>query len=254
MELMSQVKELGQELNKVVQGEGSASAIVGLKVILDKLNPIHDSLKTSFDRRAVLYELPDSYRVKDNSAEEKGLLGSCTNSISRFEDTWSSLEAKYSIIQDDIYSETFSFLGELDSVLSTRNMNAYSEWLSQMDAEIRVTDNQLEGQLGIPTLKGNAEKYSEEFRKYEAIKAEKHINSRVIDGLRNRHQSLVKIKSNMVFDQPESVLRLFKHLGQMGNNSRAPISMLTPEVLKWMSDQGQDQYFYVADKRIGNSR
>ncbi|HAW18615.1 MAG TPA: hypothetical protein DCX14_00385, partial [Flavobacteriales bacterium] len=185
---------------------------------------------------------------------EKGLLDSCITFINLFAEKWTSLEAKYSITQDDIYSEVLDSLAELDSALSTRNMKAYREWVVQMDADISVSDNQLEGQLGIPTSKDNAEKYRDEYLKYQDVKAGKHINSRSIGLLLNRYQSLVKFKNNMVFDQPESVQQLFKHLRQIGNNSRAPISMLTPEVLKWMSDHGGDQYFYVADKRIGNSR
>ena len=254
MELTSQIADLEQELSKVVQGEGSATAIVGLNNIHDKLNPIYDNLKNSLDRRVVLHELPARYEMEVSSTEEMELSEKCLLSLGSFKEKWSLLETKYSIIQDDIYNETLDSLTEFDSTLSARNGSVYSEWLSQMDSEIRVSDSDLEHQISIPALKDNAEKYREELQKYQIFRTEIHITTHVIGQLNNRSRNLVKFKGSMVFDQPESVVRLFKYLRQTGNNARAPISLLTPEVLKWMSDQGEDQYFYVSDKRIGSGR
>jgi hypothetical protein len=138
--------------------------------------------------------------------------------------------------------------------LRVKNSNQYKEWVKQLMDEVYVSDLDLEQQENSPNLKDNASEYSKYYQIFTNQTDADPITEVTIKNLISLSEKLIEIKEKMEFNQPEDVAKLFKYLKQNGNNCRAPIDMLTLEVLDWMADKGQESYFYVGDTRISNRR
>jgi len=113
-------------------------------------------------------------------------------------------------------------------------------------------DLDLEQQENSPNLRDNASEYRKFYQKFSNELDNESPSEQTITNLHNYRNELVCLKDKMEFNQPADVVNFFKHLKQVGNNGRAPLSMLTAEVLEWMSEQDQESYFYISDKRISN--
>ena len=252
MLLLNQITELDQELDKVLQGEGNALAIESLELVYTNLVPSFDSLEGALSRRRIYKKLPGDYAIVSQSDEEVELAQSALSTVQSFKMIWDELEQKYTISQNDICSNTSTILMSLSKILNARNSGQYSSWITQISDEVSVSDSDLEQQENSPNLIDNAIEYRKVYRIFRNQINTVSPSEESIGSLQIVRKKLVELKDKMEFNQPEDVIKLFKHLRQVGNNGRAPLSMLTAEVLQWMSEQDQENYFYIGDKRISN--
>jgi SOS-response transcriptional repressor LexA len=254
MELLNQIILLDQELDKVLLGEGNTQAIKGLESIYNKIIPCFHDLEAASQCRKLYQNLPGDYSIKEQSEEELESARISLMAIQSFIMTWDELDEKHTISQGDYCSNVHDSIKGLSKLLRVKNSNQYKEWVKQLMDEVYVSDLDLEQQENSPNLKDNASEYSKYYQIFTNQTDADPITEVTIKNLISLSEKLIEIKEKMEFNQPEDVAKLFKYLKQNGNNCRAPIDMLTLEVLDWMADKGQESYFYVGDTRISNRR
>lgn len=251
MKLLNQIEEVDQELEKVIHGEQNTLAIVSLEEVYNALDPSLTRVCRSISQRKELQLFEDRFTNPTYSESEKDALLSTFKRLQQFMTIWLELEQKYQVCQNNVLALLRGEIDSLSSLLQERSIEAYSNWVRKISDEVYVSESDIEKQESSPALKDNARHYLRLLASFQDEIARKSITKESINKIDEYRQQLIDAKDKMDYDLPEDVLRLFKHLKQIGNNSRAPLSMLTPEVLKWLVDEGQDGFFYVGDKRIG---
>jgi hypothetical protein len=252
MKLLNQVVELNEELDKVLGGEGNSLAIKELAAIHGDIAPQFEVLEAAFNCRKLYKDLPDEYSITGQSEEEVTFSQSALLLVQEFIETWNGLEQKHKISQDDICSNVRDSIKRISKAIKVKNATQYQKWINQISAEVEVSETDLEQQENSPNLKENALRYRELRQRFSSDINTPLPTEITIKSLISLSKQLLDIKEKMEFNQPEDVVKLFKHLKQTGNSGRAPIAMLTPQVLEWMADKGQEDCFYIGDIRIGN--
>ena len=239
MQLLNQIIELDCELGAVLLGEGNTLAVNKFASIDKNITPSLKELVLSFNCRKLYKSLPGDYSIKIQNEEEIELSQSALRSVEEFILTWDELEQKHVISQDDICSNVRDSVKRISRELEARNTRQYNEWVSQISTEVDVTQADLEQQENSPNLQKNALEYCNRYQRFCNEIDTDYPTEKTISNLVSLSKQLLELKDKMEFDQPEGVVRLFKHLKQIGTNGRAPIAMLTPQVLEWMADKGQ---------------
>jgi len=252
MEILKQFGNLDSELEKVVLGESNTNAVKGLERIHQKIDgPIND-FKLAINFRKLLNGLPAGYEIKSFDEEEVEFLQKTSYLADAFLEKWDKLDQKYKINQDDVCSDIRDLFGSFNKELNIRSWGAYNAWLNQLKDEVYLSESDLEGQENNPNLRENAIAYKKLHLRFSTQIDATIPEQKIINNLIGISNELIEIKERMEFDQPEDVVKLFEHLKRIGNNGRAPLSMLTPEVRQWMVDKSEESYFYISDKRISN--
>jgi hypothetical protein len=250
MKLVNQIIELESQLDQVVSGEDNALAISNLDRVNEKIDPSLSQLKESIDYRNIFSHLPDLFAITDLNNEEVSLSLASLEYIDDFLNAWESIEQKHSIIQNDICSSLRDSISLLSNSLNRRNTEQHRAWIAQMKSDVEVLTSQLEQQENTPNLRANAQLYRNSLSKFLSATESGAITEESIDRIMALRDKVLQYKEAMVFDQPEDVTKLFKYLKQPGNGCKAPLSMLTKEVLDWVDDNSQQDYFFIIDSRI----
>lgn len=252
MEILNQVENLDRELEKVILGEGNTHAVNGLENLHQKIeSPIND-FKLAINFRKLLCDLPRGYEIKSFNEEEVEFLQQTLRVANLFLEKWDELDQKYQISQDNICSDVRDLFGSFNKELNIRSWGAYNAWLNQLKDEVCLSESDLENQENTPNLKDNAFEFRRLYSRFCTQVDLPIPTGETISNLISIREKLIEIKGKMEFDQPDDVVKLFKYLKRIGNNGRAPLSMLTPEVRQWMADKSEESYFYISDKRISN--
>ncbi|MDA7686503.1 hypothetical protein N8793_00335 [Pseudomonadales bacterium] len=254
MEIINQIDQLKVELHKVIQGEDNTVAINNLDSIYSDIAPSFESLADACGRRELFSQLPDEFSIERLSEDELASSHFSVNAIGSFMDLWGELDKKHEINQHNICSDTRDSLYKLSSELEANNTKQYKAWLDQMLSQVQVSEPDLEEQERSPNLKENALEYRSVYQDFLSQAQLVIPTETTIERLKSLSQQLIKHIELMEFDQPEDVVKLFKHLKQVGSNGAAPISMLTPQVIAWMEDKGEEANFYIGHKRMDRRR
>lgn len=248
--IIDQINELEVEFNKVTQGQSNAVAISNLDSVYQDMLPVLKELEVKKARREVCRNLPSEFALLRLDEEDLEHSKKALAAIAAFSTAWEELENKYEISQQDVSRNTCDAIANLNASLDSTITSAYQAWISQVRDDVSVSDSDLDKQDTVPNLKKNAAKYRSLIQKMQEAFGLSNPTTATIVEIRDLREQLLATRDNMEFHQPDDVIKLFKHLKQIGNNGRAPLSLLTDDVLKWMKTEGQESYFYVGDSRV----
>lgn len=254
MKILSQIVEVDQELTKVLSGESNILAIKSLDIVFEKTIPTCDALEVSAKERLACNKLTGGFAIAGLTSEELVLSQSALSAVEVFVSRWEELEEKHSISQEDTCSNTKDAIARFIKALDDRTKSGYKGWQDQILNEVHISDADLELQKNSPDLRENAKNYQRLHEVFVQKVESNPLTEETIDDLEDRRLKLIELKDKMEFDLPEDVIKLFQHLRGIGSQGRAPVRMLTKEVLEWMEEHEQTNYFYIGDARIGGYR
>ena len=250
MKLTDQISELEVEFHKVSQGQSNEVAIRDLNLVYQNLSPSLDELKINATHRVTCRELPGEFALVQLSDEEVGGAEKAVAAITAFLAEWDDLDNKYEIGQQDVCHNTRDAVENLNVLLQTTSDTAYTSWKKQVRDVINVSDSDLDKQDTSPDLKMNAEQYRSLYQRLQDVLDVPDPTLATIGKIETLKKEVLETLDKMEFNQPDDVIKLFKYLKQIGNSGRAPLSLLTEDVLKWMKEEGQEDFFYIGDKRV----
>ena len=254
MKILREIVEVDLELSKVLSGESNIHAIDNLDRLFKKIIPTFDQLELSVAERLACNNLTGEFAISELTSEELDLAHSALSGIDVFVSRWEELEEKHSIIQEDTRSDTKDGIAGFIKALSDRTNSEYKKWKDQLLSEVHISDADLELQENAPDLIENAKNYKTLHELFVQKIDSEPLTTETVEDLKNSHLKLLKIKDKMAFDYPEDVIKLFQKLNSIGSQGRAPVRMLTKEVLEWMEECEQTSHFYIIDARIGSYR
>jgi len=250
MILLDQISEVEVELDKVSQGQSNAVAIDRLYSVYQNISPILKELESNAIRRETCRHLPESYSLNALGSDVAEELQNALFCVDLFLATWQDLENKYDIAQQDVCRNTQDAVAIVNTSLETTINQTYTNWKAQVQAEINVSESDLDKQNTSPELKQNASEYRIHYQNIQEAIEVADPTLAMINRVESLRKKLLAARDKMEFNQPGDVVRLFKHLGQVGNGGHAPLSMLTKEVMDWIKEEGQEDHFYVGNKRV----
>ncbi|EMJ3186386.1 TPA: hypothetical protein PXJ58_001942 [Yersinia enterocolitica] len=240
--LKTQLENLREQFQLKQQVQSLEDVFEQYRTIRDGLLDVTEPLQKARNQLKVLENLPDVHASLDFSQDSalfygvKSELGTLTE---RFKESGEKIEqtglrealilfrSVYSGIDEKIYTAWRTFIGDLEakatleSVLleQQKTLGDLITYNSYRTARDNFNRQKLSGPDNLSVVK-NLQKYSEE---------------------------MVALKSTMVRDAPEDVLRFFEALDR---HHQASLTLLTAEVIAWLEEKSLIPAFNVTRKRM----
>jgi len=243
--LAQQIQNVDTQLDILVAGDENRVAIKEYEKFFEQFFPVVWKLDDSCKKRKVLKSIPKEYL--DLQAE---LVNNFKNDLSATKSVLRILEEKwqeddYKVTQDDSFDNTIQAMKSLTKMIVLANKEVWNTWTDYLLDSFNRTDAEL----------NNIEKIDKYRDTYSAfVKERTSFKSKVsnlpaeidqikeVQELSNRLQILMKdVDGNL----SEEVKKFLDCIDDVIKGKKAPLSLLTPEVLKWIQDENEMSSFAI---------
>jgi hypothetical protein len=243
--LMKQIEEAHTQLQLLNDGDENNNAIKAYEIFINKFVPVIGKLEDACNKRSLLKAIPidmlqehmqTSDNMKDGVTSTSGLL-------KILEDKWNIID--YKITQDDSLDNCVQSIKTLTKLITDTNKLVWQTWSNQLFDSFNITDAELSSIEHIDKYKV----IYTTFKNGRTSFKEKTLNlptevSQIdeLQVLANQLQLLIK---DIDFDIPEEVKVFFDHIYNPICGNKAPLTLLTPEVLQWIESNNESANFSV---------
>jgi len=243
--LAQQIQNVDTQLDILVAGDENRVAIKEYEKFFEQFFPIVGKLDDSCKKRKVLKNIPSEYLDQQTELIQsfKNNLATTKSVLHILLEKW--LEDDYTVTQDDSFDNTIQAMKSLTKVIVVTNKEVWNTWTDYLLDSFNRTDAEL----------NNIEKIDKYRDTYNAfVKERTSFKSKIanlpteidqikeIQELSNRLQILMK---DVNVNLSEEVKRFLDCIDDVVKGKKAPLSLLTPEVLKWIQDENEMSSFAI---------
>lgn len=246
--LMQQIDEVNLQLDLLVDGDENRIAIDAYENLFKKFVPVIKKLEDNCAKRTLIKGIPpDDLELHEQFFDLlKGNLDItivALNALNILEEKWTKDDHK--VIQDDSFDNSIQSINTLTKALADTNKLIWDAWCSQLLDSFNITDAELSSIEHI-------DKYNVIFTTFKNGRTsfkEKTLNlptkAYQIDELQSLANQLQLLIKDIDFDIPEEVKVFFDHINNPICGNKAPLKLLTPEVLKWIESNNESAHFSI---------
>ena len=248
---MQQIEDVTLELELIVAGDENRVAIEAYAIFFEKFVPIIGKLDESCRKRNVLKDIPKEFLEQQLQSinEFNEDLSSTLATLSILEEKW--IEEDYKVTQDDSFDNTIQSIKGLTKSIVEVNKTVWQTWCGHLLDSFNVTDAELNS---IEKIDKYIDTYNEFVRQRTSFKS-KVLNLPTeacqIKELQDISDRLLILMQGIDFNIPEEVKIFFDYINDAIKGKKAPLSLLTPEVLKWIQDNNEINSFSIT-RTFGN--
>jgi len=226
-------------LRKQIDIYGKSSEIVlaksGYETILSKLKG-HDVKLQQTTKQAKIArhsDLNGEIVNKLNNSEHESFERS-RSVLETFQKYWD--ESDYKVTQGDELNNLVLNFDALAMQISTTNTKLWSDWLHSLQEKFTIEEYLLKDQRGIASVEERRDRFKEEQENFNILVSKIPVDVSDIKKIKDVSEVLTGLKGQMDLKVPEDVKEFFDALGKPPFG--ALISLLTPEVISYLEDQG----------------
>jgi len=249
--LTQQITDIDTQLDLLVAGDENRVAIKEYEKFFEQFFPVVRKLADSCEKIKVLKNIPN-----DSLDREVELISHfknhvvTTKSVLRIlAEKW--LEDDYTVTQDDSFDNAIQSIKSLTKGMMELNKVAWKAWCDHLLENFNVTDAELASIEKIDRYKDIHNTFVQERMSFE-LKASNlpvdEVQISELESMSNRLQELIK---DIDFNIPVEVKLFFDHLNSPIYGKKAALSLLTPEVMKWIEDNNEIGSFSIT-RTVGN--
>ena len=240
-----QVNDWQQQLDINAQGENTRYQINQVDSIREPLHKSGDSLKRRLAEAKALREgISDQSDVQlrwsEETEEQRQLALAC---LQVFRARWDALGPDSR--QQDAFGDVCSSLEALVTRIDSEVRECWMSWKQQQQLAWALEETVLEDVRAIPGQESLADNYMAARSRFSEL-------SRQIPGLAETVRQLTRLTDQMVetrgqmnFDVPDEVRAFLDAL----NHGKAPLNLVTPAVLEWLSQRALLESFQIERTR-----
>jgi hypothetical protein len=243
--LMQQIEEVNLELELIVDGDENRVAIDAYENFFEKFVPIIRKLDDSCTKRTVLKAIPkDPLEQQGQSIDNlKGDLVATIGALNILEEKWKKDD--YKVTQDDSFDNSIQSIKGLTKTIMDTNKIVWKTWCDHLLDGFNITDAELSSIEKIDKYKDTYNEFVKERASFKSKASDlPTVVNQIEDlqGLSNRLQMLIK---DIDFNIPAEVKIFFDYINNAINGNKAPLKLLTPEVLKWIETNNEMTSFSI---------
>ena len=161
------------------------------------------------------------------------------------------IEDDYKATQDDSFDNTIQSIKSLTKIIARTNKTLWESWHDNLFNSFNVTEAELSS---IEKIDKYNEIYNEFVRERDSfISKRSSLPTDVyqIQDLQELSNRLKALMQDINFNIPQEVKDFFASINDAVKGKKAPLSLLTPEVLKWIQDNNEISNFSIT-RTFGN--
>ena len=243
--LMQQMEDVTLELELIVAGDENRVAIEAYVIFFEKFVPIIGRLDESCGKRNVLKGIPKAFLEQQlqpiNEFNEE--LSSALATLSILEEKW--IEEDFKVTQDDSFDNTIQAMKSLTKMIMDINKIVWNSWGNYLLASFKRTDAELSSIEKIDKYKNKYNDFIRERALFTSKIATLPIEIDQIKDLQELSNRLQGLMQDVDFNIPDDVKIFFDYIDDVVKGKKAPLSLLTPEVLKWIQDNNEMNSFAI---------
>ena len=246
--LMSTLKEQIEELNIQIklsqQSDTAQNTLKELSEIYERLATPQLELEKTINKYDALKHIPESatfkFKVPENLKNIAIVSNSALNSLAA---RWKN-EGPLIRNGNDLANVASGLIG-LNSQFFEQVTSCWEAWIRQLKSTVVIETVLLETQRHIPGLEDTYTSYNNDMKTFILITKSIPDDKSVINQVISLSQRMANSIGRMQFNLPENVSLFFKYLNNPLHLGKAPISMLTPEVISWLQERNIIDQFIV---------
>lgn len=240
--LTEQISALRAALEISGDNQEHGVAIEAYNAMLGTLAPILDRLDAMAIERFAMRDVLELEVPRQFQQEELTKLQYAKQALANVNQGLK--DEDYKIKQSPSFSDLVVALETYESKVSQDSTEIRRRWWSDRAAELVVSEPELEMQRRMPELRKNADTYENAYSIFRE-RGEQRLDGETAKALLESVKIIQEAKTKMIFDVPEPVQRFFTALQQAPHGGGAPLSMLTEEVISWLSEHGETANYVI---------
>ena len=240
--LMEQISALRAALEVSGNNQEHGVAIEAYNAMLETLAPILDRLNAITTERLAISDVLELEVPGQFQQEERTKLQYAKQALANVDQGLQ--DEDYKIKQNSTFAGLVVALERYESQVSQDSTEIRRRWWRDKDAELLVSEPELETQRRLPELRKNAETYEKAYATFREC-GERRLDGETAHALLESMKIIQQTRAKMIFDVPETVQRFFKAMQQAPHGGGAPLSMLTEEVISWLSEHGETANYVI---------
>ncbi|HEM6829107.1 protein DpdI [Citrobacter koseri] len=242
--LKQQLTQIRKEFQVKKQVKKEDNVYEKYRQVRDDLYNVSSSLKVTTTQLDVISRLPSPLSQITLDDHEKAAIYNAEIGLKAFVEKFQHMADE--VQQKGGLGETLSALMSVQSKFAEKINSNWRTFINDLESKQMLESVFLEQQktLGLDRL------YNDYRTALEAFNRQKMMgpaNPVVIKKLQQYCDEMVQLKGQMDFKAPASVLNFFQALN---NSNRAPLTLLTPEVLAWLTEKEMLNSFNVMRKGL----
>jgi hypothetical protein len=241
--LLQEIEELSSQLEQVIDTSEHRFAIKESELVLAIIGPLVERISRQVSERELIARLPDDMAIEQISDAELEILQGVSLNLDLLKEQW--LELDYKVRQSSKLDDSRQSLDNFINLLKYNNSVHWEGWCEELLSRFDVPEVALQTQVNVPGLDTLYRQYKSKYSQFKSLTNNLPTQFASIETISTITDDLSVLVTQMDFDLPSDVKKLFEALNKAFNNYQVPLSMLTPEVLKWLIEQGELDNFVV---------
>ena len=245
--LQDQITEIGELLAGLQSSSENKEAIEEYTLLITRLTPVCNELKLQCDTRKIIGHLPDDFMLQGLKDDEFEQYATTQSFIDIFRNSWEEVEHKARQDNNSLDNSVQS-IRVLNKDLSQANRQAWDTWISELIISFEISDVELDSQEDVPGLRENIRLYKDKAHEFQMLTDTIPNDTAALEEILTIAKCLESLRGNMDFNLPKGVKTFFKQLNNSISGNQFPLSSLTPEVIKWLTENDQLTNFVIKRK------
>lgn len=243
--LSEQINEVKIQLELITAGDENRVAIAAYEKFLNQFLPIVGKLEDNSQKKNILKNIPQLFL--DSYTQEQADLNTCLNSATA---SLNALKLKwqqddYKVVQDDSFDNTVQAISSLLEKILEQNKALWQEWCEHLSTSFNITEAELKSIEHVNKYQIIRDAFLKERKNFQRLSKYERLEEGSIENLKKLSFQLENLIKDIDFDIPEEVKLFFESLNDFTHKNKAPLSLLTSEVLKWIKDNNETASFSI---------
>jgi chromosome segregation ATPase len=247
--LQSEVLQLREQVDAFSETSDNAEAINEYSALLGQLATLSDDLKVQVTEIRVARHVDLGGSLRNSLSEsEKINFDSSEEALKKFLQHWE--QQGYNARQGNWLQNLENAFKALTRNIKDTNRVSWANWIGDLRTSFAVEDYLLDAQQGLDAVEHRRDKFKTDRETFDEKAKKIPDNITAINDLSDIAKNLAALLNQMDHNVPEEVRQFFNYVSTASEG--APITLLTPEVIEYLSDNNALGNFVV--KRPGQRR
>jgi hypothetical protein len=244
MLLSEQIQQVDTEFNHLRASHENKNAIEETEAIIQLLEPISDDISHQLMSRTVLRSLPGQFALPELTDHEQALAMTINDEFKTFYKFW--CEENYRVRQNDRLEPLRTAVASLLSTMKATSQDGRRRWIQHLDSQFAITPVELASVKDIDKYKDDIGRYTAIRDSFNELSGKATFSIEDVNNLQSMASQLSSLRKAIdTTNVPTNVRRFFEQL----NSGPNPLSLLTPEIRKWLDENGATDDLAVIRRR-----
>lgn len=243
--LVEQIEQINKQFELIVDGDKNRIAIDAYEHFSNTFFPVIGKFEDSCAKRTVLKNIPKEIVEQQLLPvnEFNKVLFSTIGALNSLEEKW--IEDDYKVTQDDSFDNTVQAMKSLTKMIVVANKEVWNTWTDYLLGSFNRTDAELKNIEKIDKYKNIYNVFIRERSLFTSKIVSLPTQVDEIKELQELSSRLQILMEDVNGNLPEEVTIFLNCIDDVVKGKKAPLSLLTPEVLKWMQDNNEMSSFAI---------